>query len=83
MSGFFKISGLACLALFAVSEASAKPVHISGTHSRSEIAQKCAASGGVGANTQGKSGGYGCWNVDKDSWVDCDAHGHCTGNTVH
>lgn len=66
-------------ALIAPSAAFAEKVSISGTHSREEIASKCKAVGGVGVNTQGTSGGYGCENLDKGTSVDCDAKGNCTG----
>jgi hypothetical protein len=79
MSNFVKISGLALLALFAVSQADARPVHISGTHTRSEIARKCQAVGGQKVNTDGNSGAFGCVNLNKYTSVDCDAQGHCTG----
>lgn len=65
--------------LIAPSTAFAEKVDISGTHSRQEIADKCKAVGGVGVNTQGTSGGYGCENLDKGTSVNCDANGKCTG----
>lgn len=79
MLSFFRIFGLVLLALFAVSEASAKQVHIGGTHSRSDIAKKCSDVGGQPTNTTGKSGPYGCVNFNKSTSVNCDSHGHCTG----
>jgi hypothetical protein len=65
--------------LIAPSAAFAEKVDISGKHSREEIAEKCKAVGGVGVNTKGTSGGYGCENLDKGTSVDCDANGKCTG----
>ena len=79
MSKLLKIAGLVLLAGFAVSEASAHPVHISGTHSRGEIASACAAVGGMAGNTNGKSGSYSCTNLDKGTSVECTDAGKCTG----
>ena len=57
----------------------AKNVTISATHSRTEIARKCDAVGGVKFGTSGRSGKFGCDNIGKQTSVTCDAQGHCTG----
>ena len=61
----------------AADAASARVVQISGTHSKAEIGAKCAAAGGISEG--GKGGGYGCFNGNKGTSVDCDAKGHCVG----
>jgi hypothetical protein len=60
-------------------ESLAKQIKIGGRHSRAEIAQKCDAIGGTKVGTGSKSGGYGCWNIKKDTQVECDSKGRCTG----
>jgi hypothetical protein len=62
--------------IIAGSDATARSVSISGTHSRSEIAGKCSAAGGLSSSGPN---GYGCVNVDKGTGVNCDTKGHCNG----
>lgn len=62
---------------FLANAASARAVQIGGTHSKAEIGAKCATTGGM--TEHGKGGGYGCFNQNKGTSVDCDAKGHCVG----
>lgn len=63
----------------AVPEAGAKDV--AGTHTRGEIAEKCAASGGTQINTKPAPGNenksYGCFNADTGAFIDCNNKGKC------
>jgi hypothetical protein len=56
-----------------------KEVAIKGKYSRAQIASACDKVGGVKSNTSGKSGSYGCDNLDKGTSVHCDANGKCKG----
>lgn len=56
----------------------AKYVEISGTHTKSEIKDKCDAAGGT--MIQGDGGkGYGCFNHNKQTLVTCNDKGECGG----
>ena len=79
MSKLLKISTVAVVVVFMVSDVYAKTVSIGGTHSRAEIGKKCDAVGGVKVGTGAKSGGFGCENLDKGTSVNCNSKGQCTG----
>jgi len=79
MSKLIRIATAAAVIGFMIGDASARTITISGTHTRSEIAGKCDAVGGVKVGTGASKGGFGCENLDKGTSVNCDAKGHCTG----
>ena len=56
--------------------AAAETVQISGTHSRAEIKGKCKEAGGT--YSEGTKS-YGCYVDSKDTSVQCNNQGTCTG----
>ena len=64
------------LVIYSGSEAAAKDVQISGTHSVSNIETHCIDNGGTFFN--GPGGGYGCAGSGGGT-VTCNAKGKCTG----
>jgi hypothetical protein len=61
-----------------LSAACAKTIKLAGTHSRTEIHNKCKQSGGLPYNTKGKSGKYGCDGLTNSNSIDCNSNGKCT-----
>ena len=76
--GSVLLSILAVMAIMAT-DADARRVTISGTHSRGEIKKACAAVDGICGGCNATSGKYSCDNLNKGTSVTCDPQGHCTG----
>jgi hypothetical protein len=74
-----KVLGTFIVAAVALSPyaAAATVVKLSGTFSKDQVANDCAAAGGVFGTT--KSGGYNCVSISNGNTVQCTSKGQCTG----
>ncbi len=79
MSKLIRIATAIVAISFMIGDANAKTIKIGGTHTRTEIAKKCDAVGGVKVGTGASKGSFGCENMDKGTSVSCDSKGRCTG----
>lgn len=67
--------------MLVTTNASAKPVTLSGTFSRSQVKKDCAAVSG-GHFGSYSDGSYSCVNVNNGNSVHCTGKGKCYGNVV-
>jgi hypothetical protein len=74
------VLALASVSFLAVSgtDALARKVSIGGTHSPGDIKKACDSAGGVYEGADNK-GNYGCANLDKGTYVNCNSDGKCSG----